>query len=88
MGLNECFVAIIMYHFVCFGNLVTDKVTLRQIGMSAIVTITLNLAINFGYIIIVNGKDVYRRAKIWFLQRKLKKLLIKNGVKTQEFIDK
>lgn len=56
--------------------------------MSAIVTITLNLAINFGYIIIANGKDVYRRAKIWVLRRKLRKLLLKSGVKTQVFIDK
>ena len=41
----------INYHLIVFADLVRDRKTLLQVGMSAIITITLNLFVNFGYII-------------------------------------
>ena len=67
---NECFVFLINYHMLCFADLVIDAPTLQLLGWSVIVTITLNLAINFGVIIFTSGKDTYRKLKVKYYNYK------------------
>jgi len=71
---NECFVCIINYHMLCFADLVTDSATLNLIGYSAIFTITVNLTINFGFILVTNVKEVIKKFKTKYYNKKIARL--------------
>jgi len=58
----------------CFADLVLDAPTLQLLGWSAIVTITLNLSINFGFIIFTNGRETYKYFKIKYYNNKRAKI--------------
>ena len=87
MTFNEIFVALITYHVICFANLIEDLATLRTVGTSAIVTITVNIVVNFAYIFGNSIKITIRKAKTWHLNRKRRKLLIKFGITKEKLIN-
>ena len=72
---NEVFVWLITYHLICFSGVLSGGNLLKSLGISAIVTITVNLVVNFGYILFMSGKENLRKAKIKFYTCKRDRLL-------------
>ena len=64
------FILMIIYHMICFADLVTDASTLNMCGWSAVVTLTLCLVLNFGNIILNNCKSNIRKFRTKWLIRK------------------
>ena len=67
---NECCVFLLNYHMLCFADLIRDAPTLQLMGWSAIISITLNLVINFSFIIYTSGKLSVRQIRIKYYKKK------------------
>ena len=48
---NEVFIMILMYHMICFADLVTDETTRGYIGWSMVGTMCFNILFNFSVIL-------------------------------------
>lgn len=71
---NEAFVLLINYHMICFADFISDSKTRTKMGWSLIVTLAVNLLINFGYIIFTTSADAYRKLRRKYLIRKRDRL--------------
>jgi hypothetical protein len=67
--INEMFIWMIIYHMICFADLVTDAYTLNLCGWSAVATLTLCLLLNFGNIILNNCKSNIKKLRTKWLIR-------------------
>ena len=70
---NEFFIAVINYHLMCFADFVDDS-RREWTGMSMIVTISLNLAVNFSFIMFSALKKQYYKFRLSYYKSKLARL--------------
>jgi hypothetical protein len=71
---NECFIALTVYHIMCFADTVEDLETRNAIGWSLIVCVSFCLVANFAYILFWLAKDTHRKVMTWYYTWKLKDL--------------
>ena len=62
---NEVFIMILMYHMICFADLVTDETTRGYIGWSMVGTMCLNILFNFGVILKDSISDLIKSVRLW-----------------------
>jgi hypothetical protein len=74
-ALNEVFVLLVNYHMICFADFISDNRTRTIMGWSLIATISVNLLVNFGYIVFGSAKESYYKLRKRYLLRKRDKLL-------------
>jgi hypothetical protein len=67
---NEFFIMILLYHMICFADLVTDTTTRGNIGWSMVGTMCLNVFFNFGVIINDSTRDFIKKVRFWWWMRK------------------
>ena len=67
---NEFFIMILMYHMICFADLVTDETTRGYIGWSMVGTMCLNILFNFGVILKDSISDLIKSVRLWWWKRK------------------
>lgn len=60
----------IIYHMICFAGLIEEASTLELVGWSAIVTLTVNLVVNFSFVIGKNCKSNIRQIRTRWLTRR------------------
>jgi hypothetical protein len=64
--INEFFIIILMYHMMCFADLVTDMTIRGYIGWSMVGFMCMNIIFNFGIILTDSIKDYVKKAKLWW----------------------
>lgn len=67
---NEFFIMILLYHMICFADLVTNQTTIGNIGWSMVGTMCTNVIFNFGVIINDSIRDFIKKVRFWWLMRK------------------
>ena len=85
---NEAFIMILVYHMICFADLVTDEKTRGNIGWSMVGTMCLNILFNFGVILKDSISELVKKVRLWWWKRKnrILKLRIKNFEDNKELI--
>jgi hypothetical protein len=67
---NEFFIMILMYHMICFADLVTDETTRGYVGWSMVGFMCLNFLFNFMAILQQSINNWIKSIKLWWLKRK------------------
>jgi hypothetical protein len=74
---NEAFVCLLNYHLMIYAGLLNHKSEFKITGWSAIVTVTINLLVNFTYILFNAANDSYRKLRTKYYVRKRRRLIDK-----------
>lgn len=61
---------ILMYHMICFADLVTDETSRGYIGWSMVGFMVLNILFNFCIILKDTLSDLIKSGKLWWWKRK------------------
>ena len=75
--MNECFIAILLYHIICFADFIKEDETRNIVGYSMIVVLMLNIAINFATVLTDAIKQLYQSCRKRYLRKKYKRLQAK-----------
>jgi hypothetical protein len=67
---NEFFIMILMYHMICFADLVTDETTRGYVGWSMVGSLCLNFLFNFMVILKQSINNWIKSIKFWWWKRK------------------
>ena len=68
--LNEAFIAITLYHLILFTDFVVDKSVQDLIGISLIVSLSVNIGVDLGVIIVQCALASIRKLKLEWLKTK------------------
>jgi hypothetical protein len=64
---------IMTYHLICFADLISDEPTRNLIGWSMIGSISLNLVVNFTFIMFCALKKSFYKLRLKYYKYRLKK---------------
>ena len=67
---NEIFIMILLYHMICFADLVTDEKMRGYVGWSMVGTMCLYILFNFGVILKDSITDLIKSVRLWWGKRK------------------
>lgn len=74
---NEVSIWFCLYHMICFNDFVKDRAMMNMLGYSAVVTLTLNLVINFSSILKDLVVDSYKKLRLKYFTNKRLNLIKK-----------
>ena len=74
---NEFIIMILIYHMLCFADLVTEEQTRSNIGWSMIAIMCGTIVFNFSIILFDSIGVFYKKVRLWYYSRKNLRLKIR-----------
>jgi len=70
MNINEGFIPIQIYHFMCFTQFNLDEMRQYEMGYSMVINMAVMLAINVGFMVFKSLKETIRNIRLGAIKKK------------------